>query len=195
MSKMLFFDLETTGTNPAKNGIHQISGKIIINGNVEDEFNIHIKPNPLAKIEDEALAVAGITSEDLQSDKYVPFNVGYNMFVGHLQPWIDKYNKKDKMFLAGYNVASFDTQFLRGMFLQNNDVYFGSWFWSVPIDVIILAQNLLIEERSKMENFKQGTVAKYLGIDVDDTKLHDALYDIEICYKIYLEVIKRMKGE
>jgi DNA polymerase-3 subunit epsilon len=99
------------------------------------------------------------------------------------------------MFLAGYNVASFDAQFLRGMFLQNNDVYFGSWFWSVPIDVIILAQNLLIEERSKMENFKQGTVAKYLGIDVDDTKLHDALYDIEICYKIYLEVTKRMKGE
>lgn len=193
MSKMLFFDLETTGTNPAKHSIHQISGKIIINGKVEDEFDIHMQPNPLAQIEDEALAVAGVTREQIAT--YVPFSAGYNMFVGHLQPWIDKYNKKDKMFLAGYNVASFDTQFLRGMFLQNNDVYFGSWFWSVPIDVIILAQNLLVEERSKMENFKQGTVAKYLGIDVDDTKLHDALYDIEICYKIYLEVIKRMKGE
>lgn len=195
MSKMLFFDLETTGTNPAKNGIHQISGKIIINGNVEDEFNIHIKPNPLAKIEDEALAVAGITSEDLQSDKYVPFNVGYNMFVGHLQPWIDKYDKKDKMFLAGYNVAAFDAPFLRGLFLQNNDPYFGSWFWSATVDVMILAMALLMEDRPKMENFKQGTVAKYLGIDVEDDKLHDAMYDIDICYKIYLEVMKRLKGE
>lgn len=26
--KLLFFDLETTGTNPEKHGIHQISGEI-----------------------------------------------------------------------------------------------------------------------------------------------------------------------
>lgn len=30
--KLLFFDIETTGTNPAKNGIHQISGTIEIDG-------------------------------------------------------------------------------------------------------------------------------------------------------------------
>jgi DNA polymerase-3 subunit epsilon len=92
MSKMLFFDLETTGTNPAKHSIHQISGKIIINGKVEDEFDIHMQPNPLAQIEDEALAVAGVTREQIAT--YVPFSAGYNMFVGHLQPWIDKYDKK-----------------------------------------------------------------------------------------------------
>lgn len=28
--KLLFFDLETTGTNPGKNGIHQISGEIVL---------------------------------------------------------------------------------------------------------------------------------------------------------------------
>ena len=28
--KLLFFDLETTGTNPGKHGIHQISGQIVI---------------------------------------------------------------------------------------------------------------------------------------------------------------------
>lgn len=30
--KLLFFDLETTGVNPGKNGIHQISGEIVIDG-------------------------------------------------------------------------------------------------------------------------------------------------------------------
>ena len=30
--KLLFFDLETTGTNPGRNGIHQISGSIVIDG-------------------------------------------------------------------------------------------------------------------------------------------------------------------
>ena len=33
--KLLLFDLETTGTDSIKNGIHQISGKIIINGEVK----------------------------------------------------------------------------------------------------------------------------------------------------------------
>ncbi len=39
--------------------------------------------------------------------------------------------------------------------------------------------------RAQMENFKQGTVAKTLGIAIDDSKLHDALYDIEVCKAIY----------
>jgi DNA polymerase-3 subunit epsilon len=33
--KLLFYDLETTGTDSEKNGIHQISGKIVINGEVK----------------------------------------------------------------------------------------------------------------------------------------------------------------
>lgn len=28
--KLVFFDLETTGTNPGKHGIHQISGQIVM---------------------------------------------------------------------------------------------------------------------------------------------------------------------
>ena len=36
-----------------------------------------------------------------------------------------------------------------------------------------------------MTNFQQKTVAKVLGIDVDETKLHDAEYDIDICMQIF----------
>jgi DNA polymerase-3 subunit epsilon len=36
-----------------------------------------------------------------------------------------------------------------------------------------------------MENFKQGTVAKALGIEIDESRLHDALYDIQVCKSIY----------
>lgn len=190
--KILFFDLETTGTNPSKHSIHQISGKIFINGRLEDEFDIHMQPNPTAIIDDEALSVSGVTREQLAT--YMPFSEGYRAFLGHIAKYVNKYDRSDKMFLAGYNVAAFDVPFLRGLFLQNGDTYFGSWFWSVPIDVIVLAQTLLMDERNGMENFKQGTVAKYLGIEVDDSKLHDALYDIEICHKIYQEVMLRMRN-
>ena len=97
--------------------------------------------------------------------------------------WID--NKQDKFFLAGYNNASFDNQFLRAWFLQNGDKYFGSYFWSNSIDVMVLATPYLASQRSQMENFKQGTVAKALGIEIDESRLHDALYDIQVCKSIY----------
>ena len=162
MNKILFFDLETTGTNPAKHGIHQISGKVVIDGVVKEELNIHVQPNPQAIIEDEALQVAGVTREEIAT--YVPFNVGYGQFVSIIEKYVDRYDKSDKFFLAGYNVAAFDTPFLRGFFLQNGDKYFGSYFWSSTIDVMVLAIYALMDERAKMENFKQGTVAKQLGI-------------------------------
>ena len=63
--KLLFFDLETTGTNPGKHGIHQISGQIVIDGIVKESFDFHVHPNPKAIIEDEALAVAGVTREQI----------------------------------------------------------------------------------------------------------------------------------
>ena len=63
--KLLFFDLETTGTNPGRNGIHQISGSIVIDGKHIQDFDFHVQPNPKAIIEDEALKVAGVTREQI----------------------------------------------------------------------------------------------------------------------------------
>lgn len=46
-----------------------------------------------------------------------------------------------------------------------------------------------MRERASLVNFKLMTVAKYLGHDVEEDKLHDALYDIELTEKIY-ETVK-----
>src|SRR3712207_9107105 len=88
----------------------------------------------------------------------------YAQFVAMLGKHVDKFNKKDKFFLVGYNNAAFDNQFLRGFFLQNGDNYFGSWFWANTIDVMVLATAYLAERRPEMENFKLSTVAKFLGV-------------------------------
>nr|DAV96570.1 MAG TPA: DNA polymerase III subunit alpha [Caudoviricetes sp.] len=181
--KTLFFDLETTGTLVNRHGIHQISGMVVIDGEIRESFDLHVQPNPKADIVQEALDVAGVTKEQIMA--YPPMGEVYKQFVDMLAKYVDKYNKQDKFFLAGYNNASFDNQFLRAWFLQNGDKYFGSWFWSNSIDVMVLATPYLAAKRAEMENFKQGTVAKFLGINVDPNRLHDALYDIEICKAIY----------
>lgn len=49
--KVVFFDLETTGTLVNKHGIHQLSGEIIIDGVVKETFDFRVQPNPQAMIE------------------------------------------------------------------------------------------------------------------------------------------------
>lgn len=66
--KLLFFDLETTGTNHGRNGIHQISGQVVIDGIVKESFDFHVQPNPKAAIEDEALAVAATLGVQVDGD-------------------------------------------------------------------------------------------------------------------------------
>lgn len=184
--KLLYFDLETTGVKFWKNGIHQLSGAVEIDGEIKEYFNINMQPFKDAIIEDEALSIANIKREDLAN--YTPIGKAYNEFTMMLSKYVDKFNKQDKFHLVGYNSASFDNQFLRAWFVQNLDNYFGSWFWSCPIDAMVLAGQKLMNERHLMPNFQQGTVAKHLGIEVDESRLHDAVYDVEIMIQIYKKV-------
>jgi len=181
--KQVFFDLETTGTNPAKHGIHQISGEIVIDGVTKETFDFRVRPNPKAEIMQDALDVGGVTKEQILA--YPPMLGIYRKFIALLQKYVDKYNKTDKFFLVGYNNAAFDNQFLRGFFLQNNDQYFGSWFWANSIDVMVLASSKLADRRAEMENFKLSTVAKFIGIKIEEEKLHDAMYDIYLTREVY----------
>ena len=181
--KILYFDLETTGVKYWKHGIHQIGGIIEIDGEVKESFNFFVQPHEKAIIEEEALAIAKVQKEDIE--KYPKQYVIHRELKDILGKYVDTYDKKDKFFLCGYNNAGFDNDFLRAFFVQCNDKYFGSWFWSSSLDVMVLASNYLKEKRSEMENFKLHTVAKELGIEVDEAKLHDAKYDIELTRAIY----------
>lgn len=184
--KILFYDIETTGTRFWKNGIHQLSGAVVIDGEIKETFDFRVRPNPNAIIEQEALDVAGVTKEQIML--YEPMEVVYKKFVELLGKYVDKFKRNDKFYLAGYNNAPFDNQFLRAWFVQNNDKFFGSWFWSNSIDVMVMATQYLIDKRPEMENFKLSTVARYCGIDVEAESLHDALYDITLTMKIYDKV-------
>lgn len=183
MAKLFYYDTETTGLKHWKNGIHQISGAIEIDGEIKEHFNFKVKPYHAALIEDEALAIAGITRADLIN--YTEMDVCYGEIVTMLSKYVDKFDKTDKFFLVGYNNASFDNSFFRAFFVQSNDNYFGSLFWSDTQDAMVLASRYLISVRHTMPNFKQSTVAQTLKIEVDESKLHDAEYDVNLLIQIY----------
>jgi DNA polymerase-3 subunit epsilon len=186
-NKLFVFDLETTGTDPKVNGIHQISGKIVIGKIVMDRFNFRVRPYRDQVLNLDALAVGNVTIGQLES--YDEPRVVYKKLIQLLGKYVQKYDKADKMYLCGFNNAAFDNQFLREFFRRNDDVYFGSWFWSNPIDVYVLAGLLLFPVRHEMPNFQLHTVAKYLSIKVDESRLHDAEYDVDLTYQIYQTVL------
>ena len=50
---------------------------------------------------------------------------------------------------------------------------------------MVIATPKLADIRHQMTCFKQFEVAKALGVNVDESKLHDSEYDIELCHVIY----------
>lgn len=186
--KALYFDVETTGLDWKENAIHQLSGIIEVNGIITTTFNHNVHPCN-KKIDENALKVSGKTVEQIMG--YPASNDVYRDLIAMLGAHVDKYNRADKFFLIGYNNVGFDNNFLRAFFEANGDKYFGSWFWAGGIDVMVLSLEYLKEVRHKMPDFKLKTVAAQLGFNIDESRLHDAMYDIELTMAIYKKITNR----
>jgi DNA polymerase III subunit epsilon len=187
--KLLFYDLETTGLLPNKHSIHQLAAMYFENGELVKEIEIKFKPNPKALIDQEALDLKNITMDNLMNRQ--SYNEGFYEFKNYISAWCNKFDKNDKIELIGYNNRTFDDQFLRGFFLQNDDKYYGSFFHQQSRDVNVLAVECLSPYRGELANFKLMEVARYLGIEVDESKAHDALYDVRATFAVWLELRNR----
>lgn len=181
MIKQIFLDLETTGTDPEKNGIYQIGG-IIRYDNVYEEFELDCDIFQEDEVDPLAFEKTNVKPDDLR--KYPDPYETYQRFMNILSKYIDKFNKKDKLFFINAG-AEFDAKFLRKWFKSNGDSYFGSWFWHPPLDLFPLALEYLKDERSEMVNFKLSTVCEHCGIQVDKKKTHTALYDAKLAIALY----------
>lgn len=183
--KILYYDLETTGLDERIHGVHQISGMLEIDGEIVERFDYRVQPNPKAKLDPTALSIGHTSAE--QAMAYEPMGKVHKHFTATLQKYVDKYDTKDKIYKCGYNSAGFDDRFFRAWFKQNGDSFYGSYFFGEELDVRTLAAQYLIRRRHRMPDFKLMSVARELGIEVDESLLHDALYDVSLtreCYRI-----------
>lgn len=190
--KLLFFDLETTGLDPASCAIHQLSGMVVIDGEERERFNLFIKPHEGAVIDQSALALRGLTREILSL--HTSSAEAHKEFIKILRHYVNPFDKGDKFYLVGFNSRSFDEPFLRKWFERNDNNFYGSFFWQIGFDVMVLAAEHLKHSLPSMPNFKLHTVAAQLGLTVDATKLHDALYDIELTQSIYNSIQRPTDG-
>ena len=183
--KILWVDTETTGTDPGKNGIIQLAGVLEINGHETTSFDFKIRPFADDVIEDTALTVNGFTREELAG--FIPPHDAHNYFVQILSAHVDRYDKRDKCFFAGYN-GIFDLNFLHAFFKKCGDPYFGSYVWWPSIDVSVMAGHALMSVRHELPNFRLETVASHFGIQPQG-EAHDAMTDIRMTMEIYRRLV------
>lgn len=171
--KILYFDTETTGRNAFRNDVIQLSGIIEIDGKVQEEFNYTCQPLNYDNVEAEALEVNGITLQKLYT--FPTAKETLSEFVKLLNKYVDKYNRFDKFYPAGYNVK-FDLDFVQQFFVKNGYKYgFGSYQNWQALDALAIAQYLSYRRVLKLDNLKLGTVCKHYNIEL---QAHDALCDI-----------------
>lgn len=186
--KMLFFDIETTGKDPQKHGIHQLSGDIVIDDEVKESFRFNIRPFKECEIDPEAMKVSNTTALDLI--KYQKEDTAFYSFKNKIESYLDWNNKKDRFFLVGWRNPGFDDRFLEALFERHgNSKSFRSLFWNNSIDVKVMATVYLRDKRHEMESFSLAPVARYLGIEVNEAKLHDSGYDTYLTRKVF-DVVK-----
>ncbi len=195
--KLVFIDVETTGLDPEKNGLTQISGCIQIGDEVKESFDFYVRPFPRDLIDDGALRVTGIDRRQLlpadhpnalrvEGQEFVDPQQVYAQLKEMFGRYVSPYDKTDKFQFVGYNSHSFDMPFVRKFWEKNNDRFFGSLFWYPCLDVMLLWAQILQPVRDKLTNFKLATVAQHAGIDVDKTRLHDSQYDIDLTRQLWL---------
>ena len=141
-----------------------------------------IKPFPKDEITPEALEVSGLTLDKIKSEGAEPIDA-FTKIMQTLDIYVDKFDKQDKFNFYGWN-GRFDGNFVREFFKKNNSTFFGSYFWTPPLDLMAICMDMLKEERQHIAGAKLSDVAKYLKIDINKYKLHSALDDSRLMMEV-----------
>lgn len=185
MKHIAWIDIESTGLDPVRCDVVQIALLIEKDGKIIQEAEIKLRPHPDCLVEDMALQTIGKTRE--QISKYPPPMAGIYKFKEVLENYVSPYEKRDKLFFAGYN-PNFDVDMLYQAFKKNGDKYFFSWFFSCFIDVRSTVGEYFYQSDIILPNYKLSTVCAHFGIEF---KAHDAMEDIRATRDLYYG----LKGE
>lgn len=180
--KYFFVDTETTGTDPKRHGVTQIGVIIEIDGKIRETLRFKVKPFETDEIEQTAIDIQNTSLETIKS--YPSPQIVHQQLISIMERYVDRYDKEDKFHLIGYN-ARFDSDMLREWFNKCGDVYYGSWFFFPPIDVMNIAAVILMEKRARMDNFKLQSVCEEMGLFLVESFLHNALEDVKITRDLF----------
>lgn len=171
--KILYLDVETTGLKSDVHDIIELAYIIEVDGEVKERACLNMQPFSYDNIEPEVLKVSGHTVEQLHS--FMAPGIAYQVFTQALGRYVDKFNRADKFYPAGFN-SGFDLEFLNQFFLKNGDKYFGSWHNWRTIDPRPIILFLNYAGKINLPKYNLEEACKYFSIPLNS---HSAESDIE----------------
>jgi len=189
MNKIIYIDTETTSLSPSTGSIIELAAIFYIeddSGKLEkhSEFHQYAMPEAGQAVSQAAIEVNGLTADRLAELEAVTQQELYDRFTRWLSGVVNRYEKRDKAIFSGWN-SKFDEGFIRKLFENNNDKYYGSYFYANSVDIQSHAAWVLRNELPDMVNFKLQTVYGHIFGESEDAKFHSALYDIEKSIEIH----------
>ena len=189
--KIAWIDTETGGVDPKKDALLQIAIEIFVDGEAKESEIFYAAPFDGDGVADGALEVNGFTRDQIKT--FSPPMITHAKITRILGKYVNKYDPLDKFIFAGYG-ARFDVDFMRAFFKKNGDNYFGSFFFSLPLDVMsFVAEGLMIGTVKPMKSFKLVHVCDQLGIELGEGA-HDAMADIRATREVYSKLLEGRGG-
>lgn len=180
LNNILWLDTETTGVNPNKNFLIQLSYINTLDNQIKYNNDLFMRPQYIEKfeIEQSVLDKNKITVEQIKNLELEEKQI--KVFLDDLTTSGNKY------YLAGYNV-NFDIEFLKAVFARQN-LNLHHYFNYLYLDVMQLVINLKLAGKINPENCKLGTILQYFDLIKDISTLHNAKQDI-ICTKLLYDFL------
>lgn len=180
LNNILWLDTETTGVDPNKNFLFQLSYISTLNNEIKFNNDLYMRPQYIEQfqIEQSALDKNKKTVEEIQS---------YKLESNQLKIFLnDLTTSGNKFYLAGYNVK-FDIEFLKATFSRHNYII-THYFNYLYLDVLQLVLNLKLAGKINPINCKLETILQYFDLIKDISVLHNAKQDI-ICTKMLYDFL------
>jgi DNA polymerase III subunit epsilon len=207
MKKILWFDTETTGLDPNRNGLIQLAMIMDVDGKAVDEVQINTQPCPddivghhsfpeqgtdLILSEWQEFKKAGVLTIETPTgilfsniSQYLYPQAAIQSINTFLQKHISKFDKSDKAYIGGYNVP-FDIAFLSKFYEKCGDKYLGSYINWKQIDVRQMLYMLDYRGTIKLDNYKLETVCNHFGIELE---AHNPMSDIKATRQIFYDIL------
>ena len=174
----MWIDTETTGLEVADSAAFEVGLILVDNGKFLCERCFFLNPlSDTIKYHEDAGKVHGYSQKDIEAfpmeKEQVPKIA--NFFGEAKRLWKTDGSKDEKMILAGYNVG-FDIKHLDAL-LERNGYHLKDYFQDIVADVFLQVKKAGMQKALPyLPDRKLGTVAKHLGVNLEDA--HDALADI-----------------
>lgn len=185
MKKILWLDIEAADYKTDREGaVHQISIIKDIDGEIVSKKNYFCAPHKGDLINAPSLEVCGKKYDDIIA--YPPAIEAFKSIVNELH--------KDKVWVVGGFNLSYDIPVFTNWWykcakeLKKWDIKWVDYIYADPLDVRALAIDYFLDKRGEYGSFKLMDVARAIGIEVDESKAHDASYDIEVTREIYYRI-------